>query len=368
MTGKLTDFNAAIAAIDAVDLALTGYALAKRIATISAKTNTLRNLKNLGRNLEAADVNVKAMKDPTLAENIGVDNVTLMNNAQPFPVSHLDDAYAENLAASTVDRIKKVSGQQSAIVNDIARGEDFLREGFITEEQRAALELAEVNRLAQENLNKIEVASRTPTSTKFTAEWTDETGRVFRVRKEMDLTLDDQTATWNQNSVNILNSFLGSPTSFARGNFKDDVRQAIRLDSTASSVANQLRTLQREAIAPLVGESGVKAPFLRKELAELDHVLLAGDEYLHLDGNIGKVFSPIELRAGIDGVSLNEKQIESYYNLRNLFDNLFLLRNDAERVKLSLQGQREIHLGENTIDVGKRYQTISSPEHDNNPL
>jgi len=351
----LSDFNAFWAALDLADVTFVGAGIAKRIVSLQKNLNGIKMLKDLESTELASDIAAGAVLDTTgnTAKAAGVDDVTAVNNASPFDVSDLDAAYASGISTETLKRIEDVKNAQESVVRSIASEKDTLKEAFLTEPERAASEAKFVKGLVEEGFENIRVVDRSVDSTKFSYAWKSEGETVEDVAR-LDLQFDD-AGRWETSAISRLKAIIASPSVFAKAGLKDAFQQAVRLDALSAKVGNQLRVLQREALAPLLGKTGIKGldPEIRLQLADLDTVLLQGDEASIL-------YTPIELRSGVNGVKLNDNQIETYYNVRNLYDNIFSLRNVEERRKLVAQGMREIQLGEDSVEVGKVLDSAQS--------
>lgn len=346
---KLSDFSPFWAALDTADIALLGFGLAKRIGSLAKQLNGIRVLNRLGNTEDAADVNAASMVDATgnAAKAAGIDRVTAYNNASPFDVAQLDEAYTAELSTETLARLNAVNRKQKEVVQDIADQEIFLKEGLLTEQEREAAEEAFTKVLQDDGFENINVATRTPEATTFNYSLVSE-GETLTDTAKMNLKLDD-VGVWENTESGLLGNLIGSPTVFAKGTTKEAARSAIRLDSSSAKIADQLRKLQREALIPLTTKrvGGTLRKAVRTQIAELDDVLLAGDE-------ANKMFTPVELRSGINGTKLDAAQTEAYYNVRNLYDSMWDIRNTEERRKLVIEGMKQVNL-KRQAGVGKVY-------------
>lgn len=174
--------------------------------------------------------------------------------------------------------------------------------------------------------------------------------------ERLDLTLDHKTGVWTKTEQGTMFSFLASPTVFAK-NAIEDVKAALRMDSTSAHLGNMLRDLQREALSPIIGKKGIKGltPSARASIAKIDDVLLSGDSFVDSASGVrGRVYTADELRGGVNGQKLTEEEIETYYNLRSLYDELWTIRNDETRRSMVSQGKKEIKIGTDP-HIGKSY-------------
>ncbi len=355
---SLEDFNSFWAAFDVADIALLGAAVAIRMTKLSKQLNAIRMANELKNKDLAADVNTASMIDDTgkTAEAANIDQITAYSNSAPFNVTALDEAYTEGLSAATVHRIAKVKQQQDLTAHNIAKNESFLKEELLTPVEREQAELAFRDNLVEDGFENINVAGRTSDSTFFDYTLVRDGERIAETGR-MDLKIDQVTGVWEQTPSSIAKNAFTSPSVFIKGTAREAVDSAVRLDSSSSKVAFQLKELQTEALKPILGKGGARALLpvgitrktARRELEELDGVLLEGD-------NQNKLFSSIEMKAGINGVKMNEHQIEAYYNVRNLYDNLYVIRNAEERRKLVSRGMGEVLLKDGP-QVGKVHET-----------
>ena len=352
----LGDFNAMWAALDSADLALSGFAIASRIAKLTKQLNGIRLLSKLDSKEEAASLNAAAVMDTSgdVTRKAGIDDTTVYNNSMPFNVGDLDEAYAEGLSTETLANINGVRKAQKEKVGQISRDETALREDLLDAADRPKAEEAAEKALVDQGFENINIVGRTADSTSF--QYSLKVGdEVLTDVDVMDLKVSD-VGIWESTENSLLPKFLNSPSAWAKGDTRDSVSQALRMDNLSSNIAEQLRRLQRDAVAPLLGTSGLKGlrPKVRAQMARVDDVLMQGD-------NANTVFSPTELRAGVNGTPLDDKQIEVYYNVRSLYDNLFVLRNVAERRKLTAQGMQEVNLT-NFKEVGKVFDTPANAQ------
>lgn len=347
---KLSDFSGWWAALDTVDVATTGFAIAKTVASVTKQLNGIKMLTKLKSEEEAAKVNAIAVIDDSgdVAEKSGIDKVTAYNNAMPFEVSKLDEAYAEGLSTKTLDNINNIKEGQAKVVSELASDEKTLREGLLTPNERAKAEDRIVKEFTDSGFEKITPVSRTPDSTVFSYSLVDETGEVLSDTEKFDLKLSD-VGVWENTENSLLPKWFTSPSAWSKGDTKEGALQAVRLDSLSAKVGEQLRKLQRDATAPLLGERGLGGlfPNKRSQMAAVDDVLLTGD-------NLNKVFTPEELKAGVNGNPFSDAQVETYYNVRSLYDNLYLLRNVGEKRKLTAQGMKEVNMLKHK-EIGKPF-------------
>lgn len=362
---ELSEFSNIDALLDIADLSTLGAGLALSAARLTKRMNVVRNAVRLNNKELATQINTAAVLDNTgeVATKAGLDPETAYNNAAGFVVSELDEGYTAGLAADVIERIQQTKLRQTQAAEDVLSGRTFVREGLVTDEERLAIEADWVNNLKSQGVTDVNVTNRDLTSTTFEYkvkrtlgdEAEGATDVEETVTQRMDLTLDKQTGFWKHTERSMMANWLTSPTVFAKF-AKPEVEAAIRMDSSSAVVANTFSRLQQEALKPILGTTGVKnfSPVVRQRLAEVDEVLLAGDQFTDQLGNKGKVYTVEELRGGVvNGVRLNDAQIETYFNVRNLYDELHHIRNVATRRHLVAQGFQEVRLRGDTPAIGR---------------
>lgn len=348
---ELSDFNVFWAALDVADAALMGYGIAKRIGSLTKRLNGVKLLSDLGSKEEAGKVNATAILDDTgeVAKRAGIDDVTAYNNSMPFNVGTLDEAYTEGISTETLANINAVTKSQRQKIDEIATDQSVLREELLTGQERDLAEQAFEESLRDTGFENINIKSRATDSTLFEYSLVGD-GEILTDTGRMDLKLND-VKSWENTENSLLPKFFSSPTAWAQGDTKEGALQAVRLDGLSGKIAEQLRKLQRDASAPLLGKSGLGGlvPSRRAQMAAVDDVLLEGD-------NQSRMFNVAELKAGVNGNPFSDAQVEVYYNTRSLYDNLYLLRNVSERRKLVAQGMQEVRMSKNT-EIGKVFET-----------
>ena len=335
----LADFSNLWTALDVADIATLGATIANKVFNIGKTINAINVARRAGNVSEAADINAGAVASENVARAANTDQIAAHGNAVGLNLTGLDPAHVEGLATETQSRLNAFRQLLSAQRGDIAEGNTYLKEGLLDSVDRNRVEgdrLAELT--AHPGVEDVTIEGRSPTETTFRFKYRDENGQVFPATSKLRLSLND-VGQYEQSGVGLLSSWFASPLVWAKGALKDAVRTATRLDSQQSRVLNQLRDLQREAVSTVLGPLGLKGltPTGRRRLAALDHVLLVGDEQK-------KVFTPVELRAGVDGVPLDEGQIEAYYKMRSLVDALYFVRNDAARSEKAVRGIKRVQL------------------------
>lgn len=357
----LSDFNAFWAALDTADLALLGVGIAKKVVSLGKQLNAIKVMKNLDNIEDAVDVNTVAVMDETgrAAEKAGIDSTTAYSNAMPFNQTNIDEAYTEGMSADSVARMNGIRANQQRVAAGIFDEEQLLREDLLSPAEKVLAEEKFNKELTTLGFDNITVINRDRAS--VTMQYTLADGDKLIVKNQkFNLTLDEKTGTFISDPVGILKRSITSPNVMMKTD-KEDVEAAARLNSTQDKIANQLQTLQAVALEPILGKTAISTlvpKFVkgssRQKLAELDDVLLNGD-------NANKVYNVTELRAGVNGVPLDDKQIEAYYNMRGLFDNLFHIRNAETRNKFIQKGMQQIETSQGAR-IGKPLRTVQAAQ------
>lgn len=355
---ELEQFSNLDAVFDLVDLATLGGGLALSAARLTRRANVIRQATRLNNKDLAADINAVGLLDETgeVAVKAGVDEETLYNNASGLVVDELDQAMTAGLSTDVLERMQRVRVQQAQSAQDLVEGKGLLQEGLLSDAQRLEVEAQWLKEMKVQAVSDVEIVGRDLTTTTFKYKVKNAEGELIDVETPMTLTIDDQTGFFRGTDQTLLNNSVNSPTVFMRDDIAD-VEAALRLDSTSSVVSKTFQKMQRDALKPILprGWSALN-PVARKELAEVDSVLLSGDSFVDAAGNQGKVYTVSELRGGVaGGIRLNDRQIETYYNVRSLYDTLFDLRNVTERRKRAALGQKSVVLGGGDEVIGKPY-------------
>lgn len=359
------NFSKLHSALDLIDVSAFGVGIAFKIASLGKKLNSIRVANELGNREVASELTAVSVVDSTgeTARANGIDQVTAANNATPFNVEKIDESFTKDLAPEAQLRLNLFHQEASKSVSEISTAETFIQEGLLTSkaDQINAIDRAE-SRFQKQILKhfgkdtpilSIDRGVVTPKGTTFTFKIKTSEGLRLNVKFDKKFTRDD-VGRWQESSDSLLGQLVASPNVLAAGtNRLDDVQSAIRLDSASSVVAKQLFNLSTKAMEPIVGK-GLKSlsslkPSVRKEIAALDSILLHGDE-------VSEVYTTSQLRAGVNGVKLGDRQIEAYFNIRMLADSLFYIRNSAEREKAIANNIHGIQLVDG-IETGKVFDT-----------
>lgn len=319
---------------------------------MAKRFNTLRTAAKAGDRERAAGTNLTIMQglDGGQGELMGVDRLTAQTNALPFLGEGMDDAAAAaELSPAVHERIFQFRARMKAAFTDLAEGNTFVREGMLDAQDRtkavdritSEFETYVANTFAGKDkvVNVTKKAEDTGGVT-FEFEVTNADGSVVKDTFRGNFTTDD-IGFWQ--SLPRASMIFSEKAQANKTDFMSTVQTAIRLDNTAAAVATQLRKVIRDASKPI---RGIKGKPRKQRIDEVDQILLTGDE-------LNKVYTPQELKAGVNGIKLDEDQIEYYYNIRSVMDGLGILRNMDARRAMQARGVKTIDIGQDTPVFGE---------------
>ena len=352
---NLEQFNKLWAALDATAVAGLAASIGTKVFRLSKGLNAVR----------------VAVKDAKTAKDIAASSVISDEVASKANMAHAsavdtasginstgDIAYQEGLSTETLKSLETFKNTVSGVSDKLRSGDIYLQEGLLQQEERHKAEENAVHQLYKEPaIENIRVESRSPVETKFSYDTVDENGNPAIGKYTLDLTLND-VGEYEQSKIGVLSRFFSSANVWAKSNLKDSVREAIRLDSANARVLGQLTELHQLAIKKVLGPLGLKGltPKGRARLAAIDEVLRVGDES-------EKVFTPLELKAGVNGVKLDDQQIEAYYNLRTLVDSLHYLRNSTKREEYILGGYKSVNIDDTQDAIARPFNTANDAKN-----
>lgn len=343
---ELGDFSNWWKVIDAVDIASLGSAAAFKISKFKQAFNLPKVLDQAENPEAAGDVVAASLASEEIADAANITQESAFGDAIAFDTSTIDPAYTGGISDEVIRSRDEFFGVADRTVEDIMRGNGYLREGILNSVERATKESLIAEQFSKARHENIRVTGRTENTTTFSYQAKDDEGNLFDETYTLDLTLDD-VGQWNQSEVGVLSSFLASPTVFAKGDTLLDVKAAERLDSQTAKAFRQLTDLQNAATAPL---GNLLRPKNRKRLAEIEQALKDGDEFANDNGSRGTVFDVDTLRGTYN---LDPQQIETYYRTNRLYNNLWRLRNNTKREEMIALKFKQVNLLDEEYSFGK---------------
>lgn len=345
----LDDWNSAFAIWDSAEILFLASKLVGIGADSYRASKAYKTLAKIGDKEEASKGLATGVVDEAArAEDaLQMDDVSVVNSASPFKTEALDPNSLDGLSAETVKRIKEYEVANNNLLDLYHNDKMFIREGVLLEREREIAEEALRTKFAARHGVDNVVVTSNEDSFLISYNKTDNGGRVQQVSETLPFKLDRDTQEMELADPGIIGRFWKSPLSFFTGDAKDLVRANERLDSAQARAFRLLNDFHSEAIKAVTGR-GVKGlaktfmPSTRRKLDELNSVLLAGDAE-------GVEYTASTLKhVGVNGVKLDEDQIEAYFKIRKLVDSLYMLRNSEVRKNLTLKGMKNV-----SLDVGE---------------
>ena len=338
-----------------IDAAAIAAGIAGLAFRLRKGLNAARAAATAGDYKKAADTNVAILqsKDDDLGELLDIPRITARNNADPFDQTGADDAAAAVISPAVHERIFQFRDKVKEVFGKLDEGRTFEREGLLDENDR----ISAMERIEKEFESYIQARFQgrdkpvnmkrskqdDPRGVTFEFEVTNADGTIIKDTYRGTYVLDD---VGRYKTLPGASFFKSLKAQVARTDFMSMAEGALRLDLTSANVGKQLRDLTAAAVEPIKKGKGLTGVLMRKtRIKQVDDVLLAGDDGL-------KEFTPEELKAGVNGIVLDEDQIEAYYNLRGVLNGLGILRNMDTRASMLARGVKELKIGTQNLSFG----------------
>ncbi len=195
-----------------------------------------------------------------------------------------------------------------------------------------------------------------------------DSGFVIRIKEKYNFSLSDAGLFQieEKNLVGSVEAFISSPSYHLGALAPKELRSANLAELGGDIVLTTLNNMVKQAVKP-IGNVLIN-PRAKARLKRVDQVLLQGDAHQSASGSDvfrGKLYTPDELRSGIiiptkkgsDVIQLTEKEIETYYGMRKIYDWLYMFTDSAEVQKLNLRGIKQMPFGKETT-LGKPFERI----------
>lgn len=326
-----------------VDALAVGVGITAGLLKLRKLLNPIKVMSQSGSKDRASEANLLIMQglDDGLGEAAGVNRTTAQTNALPFHGTTVDTAADDYISPAVHERIFAFRDRLKQAFGDLSEGNTFVREGFLDDQDRtkAIVRLTDEYNIyvatrfqGKDKIVKLTGQKETSEGVEFSFEVTNLDGTVVKDTYR-GLFAKDDIGFWQ--AAPRKSVFFSEKAQANKTDFMSTVKAAIRLDNTAAAVSTQLQRVVRDASKPI---RGLKGKPRNQRIQEVDDVLVHGDD-------LEKEFTPQQLKAGVNGVKLDEDQIEYYYNMRGVVNGLGILRNmEARRVMQA----REVK----TISVG----------------
>lgn len=330
-----------------IDAALLGAGTVAAAFKLRKLLNPVKAASRAGDTERASETNLALMESPGAGDSLDLDDWQVNTNALPFLGENLDDAVASELSPAVHERIFQFRDRMKQSFSDLADAKTFSREGFLDEADRGKAErrlydeyqeYVKNNFASQDKIANLDIVD-TAEGQKFNFTVTNPDGTEAKHTYTGTFSHDD-IGFWTSSPRDSV--FFSELATANKTDFMSTVKAAIRLDNTAASIAGQLRKTIKDASKPIKGFKGKPR---KQKVDEVDQILITGDD-------MDKEFTPRELRAGVNGIKLDEDQIEYYYNMRGVMNGLGILRNMDSRRAMSARGVKNINVNDTTNFFG----------------
>jgi hypothetical protein len=343
-------------ALDIVGV-LTGTTMARAAnATRRAVANARapKVLKEAG-NREAAGETVAGAivtrSEEAMAATNG-DALGAIATASPFRTQALMPDSVDGISVETIRSIDTFTENLQTRLKEIVQGEVIPLESFLSERNIMMIH-DDILRKYQKKvgIDNVEI-SRQGNTFSIRYDEIDEAGEVMTAGRVDTYTASlDDLGSFNLGDLSLMDRYFHSPLAAFKGtDLEREARIAQRMDSFQAKLLNEFRDLHREALRPIIGNFAWKTltPAGRRRLEELEAVLMKG--------NLNKeVYTPSQLSSGELGFTLDDAQIESYFNVRSLMDGLHYVRNAVKRNELDIKGLKNLNLEDGSQQIVRPY-------------
>jgi hypothetical protein len=332
-----------------IDAALLGAGAVAGAFKLRKVLNPIKAGTRAGDYERSADANFVIMDNPDSAGALGIDELQANLNALPFDGEIIDDAVDSALSPAVHERIFQFRDRLKQQFNDMADAKTFTREGFLDTEDRARAQrrltdewefYVKETYADQDKIAKLDSIDEVPDGMNFQFTVTNADGSEVKDTYKGKFTTDD-IGFWQ--SVPNQSAWKSEKAQANNTDFMSTVNAAIRLDNTASAVATQLKSVIKDASKPIRGFKGKPK---KVRIQEVDDILITGDD-------MTKEFTPQALKAGVNGIKLDEDQIEYYYNMRGVMNGLGILRNMDARRAMDARGVKMLNINDHDQFFGE---------------
>jgi hypothetical protein len=351
----INDIGAELSIFGALDAALLGAGTVATSFKLRKLFNPLKAASRAGDTERAAETNFAIMENPGSGETLDLDDWQINTNALPFLGEKLDDAVASELSPAVHERIYAFRDRMIQSFQDLSDAKTFTREGFLDTQDQARAErrlydeydfYVKKTFAGEDKMINLDDVGAIPGGAEFRFTVTNDDGTITKATWQGQFTLDD-VGFWQ--SAPKKSAIFSELKQANKTDFMSTVKAAIRLDNTAATVSSQLGKVIKDASKPVKGFRGKPR---KTRVDEVDQILISGDD-------MGKEFTPRELRGGVGGIKLDEDQIEYYYNLRGVMNGLGILRNIDARRAMVTRGVKNIQVNDSTRFFGTPIETAA---------
>lgn len=337
-----------------LNAAIGAYSFAKGARMFKNRFNLIKRANEVDQPGVAGDLNAAVIVDNTgeAEKAAAISKNTAVNNATPFDVERFDPAATPQLAPEIQDRLAIFNGNLNDTLKAAQRGENNLRPGFVRDQERD-FAIQRIESLYDERLKSIrtqpgvnritQVAKReTPGGIEFDYR-VHFTGKDRRseLRTERFTFIQDDVGHYENITVSERSTVrkfwdaFASPEARAKGtSFDAAIKEAEEADIAESVIVDSLLPFVRNVSKSILDST--KNPIeRRRSLAKVERVLNTGAQR-------EQFYTTSELKMGIDGIPLNDAEIEAYYKVRALMDSAWQVENQRQWDNLSREGRKLI--------------------------
>jgi hypothetical protein len=350
-------WNGPMAMIDAAATAASILTIANKMRSAS---NLVRLASDLGDKRTAARISNTSLVDDSgdAAKITGISRETAVNNSTPLNMEAIDPAADNLLAAEVAKGVREFRNLAGEKLGQLQEGTLFIPEGSVAESNLPAA-IQRIDQLFFDRVQKGLTQGEQIVDVKAIQPQVGARKIDYRFKvQNADGTVSDETftrsflrddnGTWESlPNPTKLSELLISPKGRAAGGFERVVKgkaaetdfleaanAANRLDFVDAVIRKELSDLLIQAVKPI---AGLKLNFVKrkKEIEQVSEILTWGDDNQH-------VFTVGELRSGALGHNLNDAQIATYLNIREVMDGIAAVRNTAAYNHLLERGARTL--------------------------
>jgi len=369
--------DALLAAVDVVPAiaALRAFTL-RRVHQLGKAANAIKAHKAVDDVETAASLNVATLADETgeASDITRVSKEAAAANATPFDMENILPNATDGINLKTEQLLERIQASRSVVhdrLQRIASGQFTLKEGALLPKEKDRVQSKALEKLMELNDDLIE--ERGLMIDKAVIAQSDETGftinyelrnvaddtLVGKLRKDVKYRLND-VGEFEALSTGAIERYIASPSYYMSTVQEGAVEGATRIELARERLLNTFTKTVREVTKPM---GNPMTPIGRRKYKELDEVLLSGDDYANADGTFGRVYTIDELRSGIRTrddriIRLDDSQIQAYYGLRELFDNVWSLKNNELRRTMELNGFKHVDF-EGVPAIGHPFATAN---------
>lgn len=358
---------------DIIDASIVadGAALVSGLYKSAKNYNAVKALKKAGDSQTSATVNTAVLLDEVgdVSKATGVDKVTAAANASPFNFENIIPGATDDIAArqqDLIERVVKARQEFRASIEDTITGANRIDEDILNEAEKKLAQEKGIETLDDLITEELKAQGYYIDNARITSE----DGRGFTLSFDMkdaegnrvwggknrriNYGIDDAGKFTHEVELGPVTSKLYSPEMWLEPILPGALGQATRIEFTKAKVWDEFNSAVKIAQKGLNRQGKINVDNLLTHGSKLEKEFTIDDFMNGIDFGDGQVrhFSP--------------REIESYYQFRDMFKGLHFMKNKQVRDTLVFQGQKEIKLsaevGEGVARsvIGRPYETASA--------